>query len=337
MTGRELPPTSAFAGDDGSADAGVAAALDGFAAGTATVAHVVAALAGTRVLVPVVAELDSTGTVEVGGQVHTVEKEASTGIVALQAPDGRTALPVFSSVSAMTAWRRDARPVPSEIARAALSAVDEGWELVVLDPGGPVTVLVPRPAVWALARQQVWRPAVGDDGSGPRVDPEVRAAVRSAVRSAVGGRTPAGARSSGPDGSVPGVRGATEARDARTAQDGIETADATPDTRVERRGGPWWRRRSATGAADQDAVPTATPVPLPTATPAPVPGATPVPGPVADVEALPGRRAEVAVEVTLVPGLDRAALDAVLRRIGEALAADETVTQRVDSLEVRVR
>ncbi|MEN1976787.1 SseB family protein [Cellulomonas sp. P4] len=271
MTGRELPPTSPFAGDDGSADPAVAAALADLGAG-GTVAGVVAALAGTRVLVPVLAELDSAGTVEVGGHAHTVEKEASAGIVALRAPDGRTALPVFSSVATMTAWRADARPVPTEVARAALSAVQEGWELLVLDPGGPVTALLPRPAVWALAQQQPWRPAVTGTGAGAAVDPEVAAAVRGAVLAAVG------PSSGGEPG--PGPRGR------------------------------WFRR----------------------AAPAGHPGV-----PVRDVAALPGGRAEVAVELTLVPGLDRVAVDAVVRRVGEALGADETVTQRVDSVEVRLR
>jgi hypothetical protein len=55
------------------------------------------------------------------------------------------------------------------------------------------------------------------------------------------------------------------------------------------------------------------------------------------VDAVPGTRAEVAVVLTLEPGLDRAALDAVLHRVGEALGADETVTQRVDSVELRLR
>ena len=36
------------------------------------------------------------------------------------------------------------------------------------------------------------------------------------------------------------------------------------------------------------------------------------------------------------PGLDRAALDAVLARVQQLLAADEVVTERVDSLELRV-
>ena len=67
--------------------------------------------------------------------------------------------------------------MPSDIARAALSAVTEGWEVLVVDPGGPTTVLLPRPAVWALAQQQPWEPAVGPAG----VDAEVRDAIVAAV------------------------------------------------------------------------------------------------------------------------------------------------------------
>ena len=283
MTGRELPPTSAFAGDDGGADPAVAEALAALGTGTGGLDGVVAALAGTRVLVPVLAELEVAETVEVGGHAHTVDKEASAGIVALQAPDGRTALPVFSSVAAMTAWRPEARPVPTEVVRAALSAVSEGWELLVLDAGGPVTALLPRPAVWALAQQQPWHPAVTRDASGPAVDPEVRSAVRAAVRAAL------------PDAPAP-----------------------TPAPAPERGGPGVWLRRRRTAAA------------------APATPTTPT-TPLVDVDAVPGARAEVAVVLTLVAGLDRAALDAVLRRVGEALAADDTVTQRVDSVEVRLR
>jgi len=47
----------------------------------------------------------------------------------------------------------------------------------VLDPGGPVTVLVPRPAVVALARGEVWSPAVRDGA----IDAGVRAAVVAAL------------------------------------------------------------------------------------------------------------------------------------------------------------
>ncbi|KRD41753.1 hypothetical protein ASE38_19600 [Cellulomonas sp. Root930] len=240
MTGRELPPSSPFAGDDGTADPAVAAALAALGTGAGTIADLVDALAGTRVLVPVLAELEVEDTVVHDGHAHTVDKEASAGIVALRAPDGRTALPVFTSVATMAAWRPDARPVPSDVARAALSAVTEGWEVLVVDPGGPTTVLVPRPAVWALAQQEPWRPAV----TAGVVDPEVRAAIAAAV--------------------------------------------------------------------------------------------TPVSG-VVTVDAVPGTRAEVAVVVELVAGLDRAGLDAVLVQVNAALAGVELVATRVDSLELRPR
>lgn len=309
MTGRELPPTSAFAGDDGSADPAVAAALTALGDGSGSLAAVVEALAGTRVLVPVLAELEAAETVEVGGHAHTVDKEASAGIVALQAPDGRSALPVFSSVATMAAWRREARPVPTDVVRAALSVVSEGWELVVLDPGGPVTALLPRPAVWALAQQQPWRPAVlaGDDPAGADdvgsrvVDPEVRAAVRAAVLGAL------------PTGPAPGPEPDAGDASGTAARRGSEGEAETRGSA----GRSWFRRRR----------------PVPAAAPVPAPAA----GPVVDVDAVPGARAEVAVVLTLVPGLDRPTLDGVLRRVGEALAADDTVTQRVDSLEVRLR
>lgn len=309
MTGRELPPTSAFAGDDGSADPRVAAALAALGDGTGTLAGVVEALAGTRVLVPVLAELEAGETVEVGGHAHTVDKEASAGIVALQAPDGRTALPVFSSVASMAAWRREARPVPTDVVRAALSVVSEGWELAVLDPGGPVTALLPRPAVWALAQQQPWRPAVLPGDGGPQdavVDPEVRAAVRAAVLGAL--PAAAGAVPGGQDGHDGGAVGGSSGRGAGALAGDAPAAPA---------GRSWFRRRRAEPAAP--------------------PASAPAASPVVDVDAAPGARAEVAVVLTLVPGLDRATLDGVLRRVGEALAADETVTQRVDSLEVRLR
>lgn len=173
--GRALPPSSGFAGDDGSADPELAALLAAYAAGTGSVGDVVARLALTRVLVPVLAELGVSEVTDTG--LH-VDKEAAAGVVALEAPDGRRALPVFTSVAAMTAWRRDARPVPVQAPRAALSAVSEDWSLLVVDPAGPVTVLVPRPAVWAMAQGKPWRPAVSRGVVDAEVVDEVRAVLR---------------------------------------------------------------------------------------------------------------------------------------------------------------
>ncbi len=170
---RELPPVSAFADDDGSPDPVLAAVLADHAARRADLADVVAALAGTRVLVPVLAHEAPRGVVD----DPFAQREAETAVVALRAPDGRTALPVFTCVAALVAWRSDARPMPAQVPRAAASALAEGWPLMVVDPGGPVTVVLPRPAVQALAAGLQWYPAVKDGV----VRPDVRGAIVQAV------------------------------------------------------------------------------------------------------------------------------------------------------------
>lgn len=180
MAGRELPPTSAFAGDDGAADPALAAALATCVAGGAdAVVDVVAALRGARVLVPVVAVEDE-AVEPVGpaqGEPFAERRNASAGVVAVSAPDGRTALPVFSSVVAMAAWHPAARPMPAEGSRAAAAALAEGWDLLVVDPGCQTPVVVPRPAVHALATGGEWVPAV----RAGVVRPDVAAAIARAL------------------------------------------------------------------------------------------------------------------------------------------------------------
>lgn len=161
--GRSFTP-SGFEGDDGAADPRLASAVAAHRAGDAALDDVVAALAGARLLVPVVAARG--------------EEAAEMAMVTLRGADGRVALPVFSSVAALAAWDAAARPVPVEARRAALSAVDEGADVLVLDVAGPVTVVVPRPAVWALAQGRAWVPS-------PR-DLEVAAAVRAAATAVPG-------------------------------------------------------------------------------------------------------------------------------------------------------
>jgi len=153
-----------FEDDDGAADAGYLAAIAGLAGGTADEAAVVAALATARVFVPIVAQLAEEGEAAAGvhGDKLHGDKQADMALVTLKAPDGRTAMPVFTSAAALEAWHPEARPVAVYAARAALSAVAEGAELLVLDPGAEVTFVVRRPAVWALARQQSWTPSYAD-------------------------------------------------------------------------------------------------------------------------------------------------------------------------------
>lgn len=149
-----------FEEDDGTADAGYLAARSALINGTGGEQAVVASLATARVFVPVVAQLAA----EAEG-VHGLhaDKQADMALVTLKAPDGRTAMPVFTSVESLQAWHPEARPVAVYAARAALSAVSEGAQLLVLDPGSELAFVVRRPAVWALAQQRDWTPSYLDD------------------------------------------------------------------------------------------------------------------------------------------------------------------------------
>jgi hypothetical protein len=163
--GRHIPDPG-FAGDDGTADPALVEALEAWAAGGSPY-PVYGALAGGRVLVPVVAmavSVDAT---------TGADKETDMMLVTIAAEDGRTALPAFTSLEALTRWHPEARPVPVAATTACLSTVTEQGELVLLDPAGPVTFAVEGPALRALAQGQVPVP--------PLEDPAVRDAVAGAV------------------------------------------------------------------------------------------------------------------------------------------------------------
>lgn len=156
-----------FAGDDGSGDPALVAALTGYAGGEADLAAVAGALANARVLVPVVAVLGEAEQSSLTGL--TSDKNADMALVLLTSPQGQQALPVFTSLETLHRWNPEARPVPVQSRRAALSGVDEGCEVIVVDPAGPDTAVLARPAVWALAQGRRWTPSFDD--------PEVVAAV----------------------------------------------------------------------------------------------------------------------------------------------------------------
>ena len=86
--GRALPPTSAFAGDDGSAPPLLAAAL-AIEDAQQRLEAVVEALRTERVLVPVVARLDEMD--EPGEHGVAAEKSAHAAMVTVGVPDGRAA------------------------------------------------------------------------------------------------------------------------------------------------------------------------------------------------------------------------------------------------------
>lgn len=155
-----------FEDDDGTADAGYLAAVEQLREGSGDEAAVVRSLATARVFIPIVAQLAEEAD---GGHGVQVDKQADMALVTLKAPDGRKAMPAFTSAAALADWHPDARPVAVYAARAALSAVAEGAELMVLDPGSPVAFVVRRPALWALAQQHEWVPSYADPALAPEL------------------------------------------------------------------------------------------------------------------------------------------------------------------------
>ncbi|MBO0984476.1 SseB family protein [Rathayibacter sp. SD072] len=168
--GRHFAP-SAGNEDDGRAPEPLARALADFGAGSRGPEAVVDALRESRLLIPLVAHLGEEGD-EVGGL--RTDKTQELSIVTVAGPDGRSVLPVFSSVDTMRRWDASARPVPVDGRRAALAAVAESTELLVLDAASDHEFAVRRPAVWAIAEGAPWRSSAGD--------PEVLAALRAAAR-----------------------------------------------------------------------------------------------------------------------------------------------------------
>ncbi|MGD8167998.1 SseB family protein [Herbiconiux sp. P16] len=145
--------------DDGSAPEELIAAIERFRAGEATPDAVVDALRGVRLLVPLVAHAGDEGVTDAGLRV---DKTQELSLVTVGGPDGRRVLPAFTSVEALATWNPKARPIPVAARRAALAAAAEDTELIVLDPGSPTEFALRRPAVWAVAQDLPWRPAVTD-------------------------------------------------------------------------------------------------------------------------------------------------------------------------------
>lgn len=147
-----------FAGDDGRADPILAAALEleEFAPRLEAIIDV---LPAARVLVPVLAH-EHPGRTDDGGVVDhaSVDKDPckAAAMLAVEAPDGRAAMPIFSSVEALMRWNPKARPVPVHTQNAAIAAVAEADGLLVLDAASERPMLLGRPAVNALATGEQW-------------------------------------------------------------------------------------------------------------------------------------------------------------------------------------
>ncbi len=166
------------AGDDGSADPALLAALEAFRVGVSTArpmgegtvtgnavpaapgdpVAVVDAVRGARLLVPLLAEAGTVGRTASG---RLVEKTQELSLVTVAGPDGIPVLPAFTSVDTMRAWDAAARPVPVEGQRLALAAASESSR-VVLDPASPGEFAIRRTALVAIATGAAWLPAHAD-------------------------------------------------------------------------------------------------------------------------------------------------------------------------------
>jgi hypothetical protein len=125
-------PVSRPAGDTGGADPAVTAVLAAYAAGAAAEHAVLAAVAASRLLVPVVAVLAEAddGTVPPAlASGHSApfgsrsEKETEMALPTLIGNDGRKAVIAFTGTDTVKRWRQDARPV---IEGARLRALADG-------------------------------------------------------------------------------------------------------------------------------------------------------------------------------------------------------------------
>lgn len=123
----------AFPGDEGSVDPVLAAALTTYET-DGDLGPVLLALAGARLLVPVVAVRGETAS--------EGDKEADMATVMLTGADGRQGLLAFSSLETLQRWRSAVRPVPVWARDAARAALAEGATALLLDLVGPVQAVV---------------------------------------------------------------------------------------------------------------------------------------------------------------------------------------------------
>lgn len=142
-------PLVQYRDDQGDADPQLMAAL---ARGDAIM--IIEALANTRVLVA----LAKSTAVNPSDKNASEEKTSDMSIACLRAADGRIGLLVFSSVTSLSDWNNQARPVPINGREAAIAALDESASALIVDPAGPMPFTVTLPDLVTLTgTDQRWR------------------------------------------------------------------------------------------------------------------------------------------------------------------------------------
>jgi hypothetical protein len=134
------------ADDDGSPSPLLDTALAERAAGGASAADVLDALAVSRLLVPVVAVLEEA---EIDASGSPREKQSSMATVMVE-HEGQRALLAFTGLDRLQTWRSGARPAPMPSPLAARAALDEQASLYI-DAAGPIPFAVEQYELLALA------------------------------------------------------------------------------------------------------------------------------------------------------------------------------------------
>src|ERR1035441_10170952 len=149
----------------------VAAALTAYAAGTGSEYAALTALAGGRLLVPVVAVLSN----EAHEPDAAGEKVSEMALPTLVGHDGRAAVLAFTCLGSLTRWRPDARPLPVPAQRVWQAGTQEAGA-VVIDVAGPVPLAVEGARLAALAG--------GGRAPLPHEDPDAPAAAEAGLEGA---------------------------------------------------------------------------------------------------------------------------------------------------------
>ncbi len=168
MSERTIPQPQ-FPDDDGTADVAVRRALIEYAEGRGGEHAVLSVLAGSRLLVPVVAVLTEDETIDGVRR----EKESDMALPKLVGDDGRSGVLAFTSAESLARWSPEARPVAVPARQACQAALDESADAVVVDVAGPVP--------YAIEGARLQLLAAGGEINAPHEDPEVQAAVHAAV------------------------------------------------------------------------------------------------------------------------------------------------------------
>jgi hypothetical protein len=163
-------PASPFRDDDGSADPRLMTAMAAWGRGEVSMAELALMLRASRLLIPVVAVLDSTEDVpaspttgradDVPASPALVEKDSHMAMPLMVRPDGRRGLLAFTSVESLRHWQPEARAIPVWGADAAQAAIDEPADALVVDVVGPTRVAVAGEALTLMANGE-GQPAAG--------------------------------------------------------------------------------------------------------------------------------------------------------------------------------